>query len=572
MGVPSYFAYIIRNHPNIIQKLFMGVQLSQTFERLYMDCNSILYDSYYEIKKPESYSDVELYDLILAKTTSKIEGYIYQIRPRDTLFIAFDGVAPFAKMEQQRNRRYKSWYQTFMKHPTSLNTEEPDIDIHPIPIEEKRTTSMFTPGTVFMQRLSEHMKTAFLQQEKKYKLRNIILATPQEPGEGEHKLYEHLRKFPIKDKNVAIYGLDADLIMLSLFHLPFSQNIFVFREAPEFMKSALGPGQVPGQDSTKELWGLNILKLGHSISNEMACSYPDNHRMYDYVFLCFFLGNDFLPHFPALNIRTQGIQRLMDTYRMCIGNKPNSFLISPTNFQIQWREVNTFIYFLAKNERNFIKQEYAIRKKWDYLQSKYETLSEHPEKLKKIDEKEWEEMIQNVPVIFRQEEEYICPYESGWENRYYERLLETKEIKERKEIAINYLEGLEWVFQYYTSGCIHWKWKYRYNYPPLLSDILPYIPKHNYYDFFYRKHNYHSYSPQVQMAYVLPRSQLHLLPEKYRTFLLEKHTEWYPIAFDREKRTGPKYQWAFCRYLWESHVLLPEISIDILEKEFAILK
>ena len=41
MGIPSYFSYIIRNYSNIIRKDCNRVQL------LLMDCNSIIYDSYY---------------------------------------------------------------------------------------------------------------------------------------------------------------------------------------------------------------------------------------------------------------------------------------------------------------------------------------------------------------------------------------------------------------------------------------------------------------------------------------------------------------------------------------------
>jgi 5'-3' exonuclease len=558
MGVPSYFAYIIKNHPQIIQKI-----ITNQYHRLYMDCNSILYDSFYEIKNMEEMQENEIYDILLAKTVEKIEKYIYQIRPIETLFIAFDGVAPFAKMDQQRNRRYKG--------RIGLVSDT----------KEKCTTSIFTPGTKFMQLLSDHMSKTFLKQEDKYHLKEIFLATPREAGEGEHKLYVHLREHPAKEQKIAVYGLDADLIMLSLFHLTYVENLYVFREAPEFMKSAL---QIDSKvkPNEKELWCLDIAKLGRSIANEMACACPDNHRMYDYVFLCFFLGNDFLPHFPALNIRTQGITRLLDTYRMILGSKPNTFLISNTMpYTIQWDNLSKFVFSLAKNEHVFIKQEYALRKKWDYMSEKYERMCSSPHYGKNLSpssdlslrlekEKEKDDMTQSVPVVFRQEENYICPSEIGWESRYYDRMfspffsetISTNFLAKKRAISTNYLEGLEWVLKYYVQGCPDWKWKYHYTYPPLLIDLYPMIPKKHVYFPEKQEQETRQMDPLIQLACVLPKDQLHLLPEKYRRFLLEKHPEWYPSI------SKVQIQWSFCRYLWESHLLLPEISIETLEREF----
>ena len=54
--------------------------------------------------------------------------------------------------------------------------------------------AMFTPGTDFMKKLSIHIKKIFSCKEAKerFQVNQIIVATPEQVGEGEHKLCEHL--------------------------------------------------------------------------------------------------------------------------------------------------------------------------------------------------------------------------------------------------------------------------------------------------------------------------------------------------------------------------------------------
>lgn len=60
------------------------------------------------------------------------------------------------------------------------------------------------------------------------------------------------------------------------------------------------------------------------------------------------------------------------------------------------------------------------------------------------------------------------------------------------------------------------------------------------------------------MAYVLPKSNLDLLPEKMKRFLKDNYSELYIDTYE--------FQWAFCRYFWEAHPLLPEVPMTLLEQ------
>jgi 5'-3' exonuclease len=503
-----------------------------------MDCNSIIYDAVYgleaEIQKGEREMPSDFEDTVIAMVIDKIKFYIELIRPTHTVFIAFDGVAPFAKMEQQRTRRYKTW---FMKN----------VDMGPCDGVKKSSiwnTSAITPGTDFMNKLSRRINYEFKNSESKYCVKRMIVSCSDECGEGEHKLYEHMRTNDIFSDNVAVYGLDADLIMLSIFHLKYCNNIFVFRETPEFLKNSI-PVQAMDQNNPKIPHFLDIRHLSTSIMSEIKCKFPDPIRIHDYVFLCFFLGNDFLPHFPAMNIRTHGIQGLLDIYRLCIGNTPDRFLISKTNCAIVWRNVGLLVNEVAKREHEFLMNEYFVRDKLD----KRKFLETTP--------LEREDTLLNTPVIYRAEEKYICPSEPQWEKRYYKTLFYgNMKADSIKNICINYLEGLEWVYKYYTNACPDWRWKYKYHYPPLFADLCKYVP--HFETDFVKTGVTKAFSPYTQLAYVLPSSNLELLPKNIYEFLRNNYGELYPEDYG--------FQWAFCRYFWESHPLLPEISNSLLEQ------
>jgi 5'-3' exonuclease len=395
-----------------------------------------------------------------------------------------------------------------------------------------------------MNLLSKRIELHFNNKERVFNLQKIIVSCSNEAGEGEHKLMEFIRTGVCIDDNISLYGLDADLIMLSIFHLKYCKNIWVFREAPEFIKSSI---PVAIQKTSSDLYFLDIDILADSIVNEMNCSHPDKHRVQDYVFLCFLLGNDFLPHFPAMNIRTHGIQALMDIYRLNIGNVVDRFFISKSNGAIQWKNVGLFIAEISKNEHQLLLNEYNVRDKFD----KRHLLETTPQ--------EKDDIINSVPIIYRQKEKYICPQEPEWEKRYYKTLFHFEKNNENiKNICNNYLEGLEWVYKYYSHDCPDWRWKYNYHYPPLFADLCKYIP-HFETDFIVdNKKSNTPFSKMAQLSYVMPSSNLELLPNNICMFLKNNYPELYPEKYD--------FEWAFCRYFWEAHPLLPDIPLSLLEQ------
>jgi 5'-3' exonuclease len=569
MGIPSYFSYIVKNHPEIIRLFTKNIRQKTDAEyennitefiinNLYLDCNSIIYDAVHNTKFSEITGDSS--KIIISKVIAKIEEYIAVIAPTTCVYIAFDGVAPLAKLEQQRERRYKSWYQSDITQ-SIMNLNKADV----------WNTTAITPGTLFMSDLNKSIKKHFELGIRVNGSNNgckVIISTSDEAGEGEHKLFAFIRENPdLHDENTRtiVYGLDADLIMLSINHLPVCPNIFLFRETPHFIKT------IDRSLEPDKTYLLDIPLLVKQIHNEMcgvSCVsgvgvsgdswiVEDVNIVYDYIFICFFLGNDFMPHFPAINIRTGGIHKMMNAYKATFGvcgsgdGSGNIKKYLTDGKKIIWKNVRTMVDFLAKNELQFFKDEMKLRDK----KANFYYPTETPE--------EMFTKFEAIPNYERELEKHINPYKEGWQNRYYQCLFgvdvgDLEKLEEfKKNVCVNYLTGLEWTMKYYTSGCPDWRWCYKYHYPPLLEDLIHHVPYFER-DFLTESTNV-PVSPLVQLCYVLPKPSLNLLPEKLLDKIIKErgHNDWYSTDYD--------FVWAFCKYFWESHVQLPEIPIDELE-------
>jgi 5'-3' exoribonuclease 1 len=314
--------------------------------------------------------------------------------------------------------------------------------------------------------------------------------------------------------------------MISMMNLDIVPNIFLFRETPHYVKTI---------DSTldeNEKYSLNVFELSKQIMVQMGGD--DIAIVHDYVFISFMLGNDFLPHFPALNIRTGGIEKIISAYRdtyeqMIVVHRETK------KITICWNSFQKFLRYLARLEEEFIQEEFALREK----RGNYKYPENTPEnKFRKFE---------NLPSIDRSIEKYINPHKKGWEKRYYYSLFE-----DSSKSMHHYTKGLAWNAMYYTFGCIDWEWSYAYHYPPLLKDLVNLILNT---ENIYWSPQQNNISQMEQLCYVLPKSSLGLIPMDVRKKLKK---EWYV--------DDCSFTWAFCKYFWESHVELPAIPFSELRE------
>ena len=547
MGIPSYFSYVLKNNRDILKKLG---QYGISVDNFYMDCNSVIYDTYYKLMKEQQIQNkVDFEKKLINGVCVKIEEYINTINPNKKTMICFDGVAPVAKLKQQKERRYKSSVEkavsNYYKNILDQSTQKQDSNKQ---IQWDRAA--ITPGTQFMKNLGNGVKNYF------YRNKNIVVSASDEVGEGEHKIFNDMRvnKSSISSDVNVVYGLDADLIMLAINHLPVCKKIYLYRETPEFIKS-IDSGLEPN-----ESYLMDIPTFAHELiyklnNTRKISSKQEIYRKYDYMFICFMLGNDFMPHFPSINIRYGGADILTSVY---------SNLFSSTNKnitngkKIYWGNFKKFVSELAANEHKYILDNYKIR---ENLERKNFNLKMDGTPHNDLIEEKMNKLL-HMPVKRREIERYIDPKKEYWKERYYECLFGEKRSNDLlRRVCVNYLEGLEWTLNYYSSDCKHWKWKYNYSYPPLLCDLVKYIPTwecdmidDSMID---ELGENKPVNEMTQLGFVLPYNSMNLLPDKISNYVI--HNNICKKSYD--------IHWSYCRYYWESHVNFDGVDFDEMEQD-----
>jgi len=501
MGIPSYFHFLLKNHKNILIKKQFTV-----CHELFVDANSLIYDCIHELKE---FSDNQLvYNMVY----DKIIHLVHVINPVHKSYICFDGVPAFPKMLQQRQRRFKS-----------VLTKQIISDAN-----SSWNTNHITPGTDFMIGLDKFLNDKFKNEKK------IIFSGSDEPMEGEHKICDILRnnKQLYNNKNIVIYGLDADLIMLGLLLYTEGFNTYLYKETKHF--------QYISQINENDHYYFRIDTLSQEI-NVLLENQNINQSVLDYIFMCFLCGNDFMPHVPCIQIRNSGINILIDHYK-----KTKQFLIHEQTRTIHWDGFRMFVLNISNNENTYIEENLT----WKIKSKQY---------VKGIT---YEDKLNYLPCMDTEKENYLLQNMKEY-NSY---ILETDEIS---DVCISYLKILEWTWYYYNGKNKNNRIYYCYSYGPKFSDLCQYIPIFDEQTFLKVTAPQQELNVYTQLFFVLPYTDhKKIIPEKIYSQIHELVYNCLPEL----KNTNYMFQYFLCKYFWESHLHMNKIDIDKLNRIISNIK
>lgn len=223
MGVPALFRWLSRKYPKIITKVeetipqvienedgtFTTIPVdgrepnpnSEEFDNLYLDMNGIVHPCSHPEDRDAPENEEEMMIAIFEYT----DRVLNMVRPRKLLMIAVDGVAPRAKMNQQRSRRFRSAQEAAEKdeqaaeyYARMVANGERSAGGDGEESKPKKTwdSNSITPGTPFMDLLAASLRywvSYKLNTDPAWEKLKVIISDATVPGEGEHKIMNFVR-------------------------------------------------------------------------------------------------------------------------------------------------------------------------------------------------------------------------------------------------------------------------------------------------------------------------------------------------------------------------------------------
>lgn len=591
MGVPGFFSWLLRHYK---EHKIVRHDLEKKPKVLYIDSNCLFHPQCFKVldyyNADTKISLEKLEKKMFQRITNYIDFLINFVDPTEEVYISVDGVAPLAKISQQRKRRYRTVDDNKIKDAIKEKYGKPINNIW--------NNTKITPGTEFMEELHRHIVRYIKNKKATGCELKITYSSYMTPGEGEHKILDDIKSRGTLvcdgdiDDAYIIYGLDADLFFLAMASQ--KNNIFLLRESTELdMKRKDKKTETKTADILKdvaeELKYVSVdetmkclnEQITHIIELKTETKLAGKSKSFtnDFIVLCYLLGNDFLPHFPSVDIKKFGLDILLDAYTdtyICLKTSLTNLKISKKSEKSKNLEVdNIFLSELlrrmSEKELEYFRdvlpeQEERTRKKRCpfYGSSSEDLYNREMWELENLNTKELRELKEKDEIKFSEVIDYKTLQDA--KTRYYKHyfghyVTPRKKLHKIKEDACaNYLEGIMWVGRYYFETCPGWKWQYDYNHAPFISDVYE----------FYEKYRYDintigfkldiPLKPCVQLVGVLPPELgLKEVPELYKKAYLEESDiiDMFPKEIELDVINKDMY--------WQCIPILPRLDVMRLE-------
>ena len=576
---------------------------------------------YSEKDNPESQKTQEVIEVAMIRNVIKVmQEVITEVNPQELIYLAIDGSVPMGKCKQQRYRRFKSVQESRDQQiikggvltACPIGSEQSsfpqsiELTRQTLPLDESSSFSILSaqsgcdfeetkgvkridlmtssckdtiprgqtveqlspssfdfnaisPGTEFMNNLAQAIREQFEAWQLLFPDITLIVDDSLNPGEGEHKIVNHIKHLGLDSNDpIVIYGLDADLIFLSLslHHKPtylIRENTFseyISNECPDYLIVDIGSlahnviELVAGTDPVCPL-EQSELALETKLSNFIPERIID-----DYIVVNFFLGNDFVSRIFSFHIKNKGCEIVLENYRRTL-REMNSDTTIPFQYLVSKPDTDSGIQINIKFLEHFLKRLVKHEVQWFKTPDKYYVRYEKD--LGPIEKALNEYSI--VPIYLH----YLPPNtgSQGNEDRYYQLLFDESD---KTTIVYEYLKSFLWTANYYLGCCKDFQYYYPYHYAPLLSDLVHHLDKLEQIRF----QKSEPIDPYHQLMIILPESSYGLLPPIFRRFLeLEQFKPYFPERFDL-------YYYGH-RFTWECPPKMPILDSKSTEKYYEYL-
>ena len=462
MGIPKLFRQLSQNYSHILTKTNPN---RSKIEWLGIDFNSMMHPVCATIAATQEKVDwkqrrnwPKLFQAILQQLKKTLRSVSTTGSVKE-IYIAIDGVVPMAKIIQQRSRRFRSSYER--------RNQRTNWD-----------SCLISPGTYFMNSFESYFKSHLKEINKVvgYEDTKCILSSTREFGEGEHKIMKRLRKLD-QYTNVAIYGLDADLIILGMTQTK-RYNVCLFRENVHCAVREF---------SQEEYVLMNINNLWEAILKEIqtfihihsekmrqqgteptSLNIEKDMILQDFILLSCYFGNDFVPAIPMCSLSIEdSIWFLLESYAITLAEEGTYMVQSVTDSIFHWN--TTFLLkfwnICARVESSRMKQKTLS---WIRFRSRMEKEENNP--------------IQIFHSFPRKKQDWMRhslsspdTYLNVFTNSFVDYTLPSTQ----RRMVLEWMRGSMWVLHYYLGLKVDPFWWYVWTPPPTIHMMNHYFGEIN---------------------------------------------------------------------------------------------